>query len=83
LPRHDRPRRYRFGNVDCRLTSAEIVVSFIRQHNKGASMFQIKTFSTRKAMEAWLEKREGRIQYTEVFVNNAYAVEWRSLRWIG
>jgi hypothetical protein len=43
-------------------------------------MWQTKTFKTREAMEKWLKKREGRIQYTQIFINNGYGVEWRPLK---
>jgi hypothetical protein len=33
----------------------------------------------RVKMAAWLERRKGRIQYEEIFVNNAYAVQYREL----
>jgi hypothetical protein len=45
-----------------------------------SDMWQTKTFKTKEEMQAWLEKREGRIQYQEIFVNNAYGVQWRPLR---
>lgn len=43
-------------------------------------MWKIKQFKSREEMLKWLEKREGHIQYHEVFVNNGYAVEYRKLR---
>jgi hypothetical protein len=46
-------------------------------------MWTTKTFKTREAMTRWLAKREGRIQWQEIFVNNAYGLEWRPLRWVG
>jgi hypothetical protein len=39
--------------------------------------------AARARMLAWIERNEGRIQYEEIFVNNAYAVTYRPLRWIG
>jgi hypothetical protein len=33
----------------------------------------------RVKMAAWLERRAGRIQYEEIFVDNAYAVQYREL----
>jgi len=48
-----------------------------------AMFWQTKTFKTSEAMREWLAKREGRIQWNEIFVNNAYGVEWRDLRIIG
>lgn len=46
-------------------------------------MWQIKKFRTRKALSAWVARNEGRIQWREVFVDSAWAVEWRPLRRIG
>lgn len=37
-------------------------------------------YKTFEAMEAWLSKREGKIQYTVLYVENGYVVEWRRLR---
>ena len=37
----------------------------------------------RARMEAWLKANRHRIQYEEIFVNNAFAVEYRRLRRIG
>jgi len=39
----------------------------------------------RAMMNAWLQKNKHRIQYQEIFVNNAYAyaIEYRKLRPIG
>jgi hypothetical protein len=39
---------------------------------EGASTARVK-------MAAWLERRKGRIQYEEIFVDNAYAVQYREL----
>lgn len=46
-------------------------------------MWQIKTFKTRQAMDVWLIRRNGRIQWQEVFINNGFAVEYRHLHRIG
>lgn len=46
-------------------------------------MWQIKKFKTQQAMAEWLAKRDGKIQFVEVFVENGWAVEWRKLRRIG
>jgi hypothetical protein len=43
-------------------------------------MWQVKTFKTREAMKAWLDRNSHKIQWVEVFVNNAYGVEYRKLR---
>lgn len=45
-------------------------------------MWQTEIFATREEMNAWLEERDGEIQYNEIFVNNAYGVEWKPLRMI-
>ena len=37
----------------------------------------------RAKMRVWLERRRGRIEWEEIFVDNAYAVQYRELRWIG
>lgn len=46
-------------------------------------MWQIKTFKTREAQLAWIERNEHRVQWHEIVVNNAYGVEYRKLRVIG
>lgn len=43
-------------------------------------MWTVKEFKSEKAMNKWLKKKEGKIQYTEIFVNNGYAIEWRKLK---
>jgi hypothetical protein len=43
-------------------------------------MWETKTFKTREAMQAWLAKREHRIQWEEIFVNNAFGLTYRALR---
>ena len=43
-------------------------------------MWHTKTFKTKEKMKQWLAKREGKIQWEEVFVNNAYGVLYRRLR---
>ena len=43
-------------------------------------MWQTKTFKTRTEMEAWLDKNSHRVQWQEIFVNNAYGAEFRKLR---
>lgn len=50
-------------------------------------LFRFKTTSdsvrAKDAMRQWLAARAESIQYVEIFVNNAYGVEWRPLRRIG
>jgi hypothetical protein len=43
-------------------------------------MWQIKTFKTKKSMDNFLEKNKNKIQWTEVFIDNCYAIEYRKLR---
>lgn len=43
-------------------------------------MWQTKKFKTREAMNRWLRKFESRIQWEEIFVNNAYGLTYRKLR---
>ncbi len=45
-------------------------------------MWKIRTFKTRKAMLKWLASHEHSIQWREVFVNNAYGLEYRPIRFI-
>jgi len=43
-------------------------------------MWIIRTFKTRKNMNAFIAKNEGKIQWTEIFINNGYGIEYRRLR---
>ena len=43
-------------------------------------MWEVKVFKTREAMIRFIERNEHRIQWHEIFVNNAYAVQYRKLR---
>jgi hypothetical protein len=43
-------------------------------------MWQIKRFKTQNAQRAWLQRNYQRIEWREIFVNNAYAIEYRKLR---
>lgn len=43
-------------------------------------MWNTKTFKTKEAMTEWLNRNDNRIQWVEIFVNNAYGVEYRKLR---
>lgn len=42
-------------------------------------MWQIKTFKTAKAMRKFLERNRNKIQWQEIFINNAYGIEYRKL----
>jgi hypothetical protein len=41
-------------------------------------VWKTKKFKTQEAMQAFIKK--GGIQWQEVFINNAYAIEYRKLR---
>lgn len=43
-------------------------------------MWKIKTFKTKQAMNNFLAKHQHKIHWVEVFINNAYAIEYRPLR---
>jgi len=43
-------------------------------------MWQTKTFKSREAMLAWLDRHSQRVQWQEIFVNNAYGLTYRALR---
>lgn len=43
-------------------------------------MWRTKTFKSREAMCWWLGQFGSRIQWHEIFVNNAYGLEYRWLR---
>jgi len=42
--------------------------------------WKIKTFRTIEAMNEFLYKNDRLIEFNEVYVNNAYAIEYRKLR---
>lgn len=42
-------------------------------------MWKTKKFKTFEAMNRWLWKHEGKIQYNLIFIENGYAIEWRKL----
>jgi hypothetical protein len=44
------------------------------------NFWKIKTFKTIESMNNWLAKNDRLIQFNEIYVNNAYAVEYRKLR---
>ena len=43
-------------------------------------MWVTKVFKTKEAMKRFLEKNGHKIQYEEIYVNNAYGIEYRKLR---
>ena len=44
------------------------------------AMWKVKAFKTRAAMDRFIMRNLGHIQYVEVFVNNGFAIEYRKLR---
>jgi hypothetical protein len=42
-------------------------------------MWIYKQFKTKEAMNKFTVKNAGKIQWHEIFVNNAYAIEYRKL----
>ena len=46
-------------------------------------MWQIKTFKTKEKMIDFINKNKNKIQYTEIFINNGYAIEYRKLKIMG
>lgn len=43
-------------------------------------MWMTKTFKTKAAFDAWVERNGHKMQWREIFVNNAWGVEYRKLR---
>jgi hypothetical protein len=43
-------------------------------------MWNTKTFKTKQAMTEWLTRNDRKVQWVEIFVNNAYGVEYKKLR---
>jgi hypothetical protein len=57
------------------------ISSIDKQWIKGIDiMWNIKTFKTKQAMTEWLVRNDSKVQWVEIFVNNAYGVEYRKLR---
>ena len=44
------------------------------------NFWKTKTFKTIESMNNWLAKNDGHIQWVEIYLNNAYGVEYRQLR---
>ena len=42
-------------------------------------MWITKVFKTKVAMEKFINKNAGKIQWVEIFINNAYGIEYRKL----
>lgn len=43
-------------------------------------MWEVKIFASREAMEKWISKNKNKIQHEEIFVNNAFGVEYKKLK---
>lgn len=43
-------------------------------------MWITRNFKKKETMNAFLKKNKEKIQYVEIFVNNAYCIEYRKLR---
>lgn len=43
-------------------------------------MWQVKTFKTQESMNKWIAKNKHKYQIDIIYVNNAYAVEYRPLK---
>ena len=43
-------------------------------------MWEIKTFKTKEQMDDFINKNKNKMQYNEVFINNAYGIEYRRLK---
>jgi len=44
------------------------------------NFWKTRTFKTIEAMNAWLSKNDRLIEWNEIYLNNAYGVEYRQLR---
>jgi hypothetical protein len=42
-------------------------------------MWQIKTFKTKEQMQDFILKNKGKIEHNEIFINNAYGLEYKKL----
>lgn len=43
-------------------------------------MWQTKVFSSQESMDKWIEENKGLIEVEEVFVDNAYSIDFRFLK---
>ena len=42
-------------------------------------MWKIKEFKTMEEMENFIKRNKNKIQYREIFINNAYGIEYKRL----
>ena len=47
------------------------------KQQKGNTMWNTKIFKSKDAMTEWLVRNDSKVQWVEIFVNNAYGVEYR------
>ena len=45
-------------------------------------MWITKVFKTKDAMKKFIDKNDGKIQWEEIFVNNAWGIVYRKLHWV-
>jgi len=43
-------------------------------------MWNTKVFKTKESMQQWIAKNDHKTQWQEIFINNAYGVEFKLLR---
>jgi hypothetical protein len=43
-------------------------------------MWQTKVFRTKESMQQWITKNQHKTQWNEIFINNAYGIEFKPLR---
>jgi hypothetical protein len=43
-------------------------------------MWQTKVFKTKESMQQWITKNQHKTQWQEIFINNAYGIEFKQLR---
>ena len=43
-------------------------------------MWETKTFKTKEKMNNFINKNKNKIQYNEIFINNAYGIEYRKIK---
>jgi hypothetical protein len=57
-----------------------VLVGSINSREGAETMWNTKTFKTKQAMTEWLARNDSKIQWVEIFLNNAYGIEYRKLR---
>jgi len=62
------------------ITMVIILHLMIQLSRLNMNTWKIKTFRTIEAMHEFLYKNDRLIEFNEVYVNNAYAIEYRKLR---